>query len=52
VLVPFLLEGVAGNSAMNLDDMIHPNAAGYQKVVDNIFSSVEEAVKLTRIQMH
>lgn len=47
-LVPFLLEGVAGNPSLNLDDMIHPNAAGYQKVVDTIYPAVEEAVKLRR----
>src|SRR5260370_15794113 len=29
-LVPYLLEGVAGNSALNLPDGIHPNAAGQQ----------------------
>ncbi|PYI96834.1 MAG: arylesterase, partial [Verrucomicrobia bacterium] len=31
-LVPYLLEGVAGNPALNLPDGIHPNAAG-QKIL-------------------
>lgn len=44
-LVPFLLEGVAGHNALNLPDMIHPNAAGYQKVVENIYPHVEKSVR-------
>ena len=31
-LVPFLLEGVAGNPAMNLSDGIHPNRKGHERI--------------------
>ena len=29
-LVPYLLDGVAGNPELNLPDRIHPNAAGHK----------------------
>jgi len=31
-LVPFILEGVAGDPALNQSDGIHPNARGHQKI--------------------
>jgi acyl-CoA thioesterase-1 len=34
-LIPFFLEGVAGNPQFNQADMIHPNAKGYQIIVEN-----------------
>lgn len=37
-LVPFLLAGVVGNSAMLLPDMVHPNAAGAQAIAANIWT--------------
>jgi acyl-CoA thioesterase-1 len=33
-LVPFFLDGVALNQSLNIDDGIHPNRAGYEKIVD------------------
>jgi acyl-CoA thioesterase I len=36
-LVPFLLNGVVGNSALLLPDMVHPNAAGAQAIAENIW---------------
>ncbi|HWP99101.1 MAG TPA: arylesterase [Vicinamibacterales bacterium] len=36
-LVPFLLEGVAGDPAFNQEDGIHPNAAGAARVADNVW---------------
>ncbi|MEW6684098.1 MAG: arylesterase [Nitrospirota bacterium] len=36
-LIPFFLEGVAANSALNQSDGIHPNAEGYQVIVDHIW---------------
>lgn len=33
-LVPFFLEGVALRSSLNTSDGIHPNKAGYEKIVD------------------
>lgn len=36
-LIPFLLEGVGGNPAMNLPDRIHPNPAGHQKIAETVY---------------
>lgn len=36
VLIPFFLEGVAGEPRLNLPDGIHPTAEGYRIVVDNL----------------
>jgi acyl-CoA thioesterase-1 len=33
-LIPFFLEGVAGNPKYTIDDLIHPNAEGYVLVTD------------------
>jgi acyl-CoA thioesterase-1 len=40
-LVPYLLAGVAGNPELNLPDNIHPNAAGYRMVVENVWRVLE-----------
>lgn len=37
VLIPFLLDGVAANPALNQGDGIHPNAEGYRVIVDRIW---------------
>jgi len=37
-LIPFLLEGVAGDPALNLPDGIHPDAAGHRIVADNVWA--------------
>jgi acyl-CoA thioesterase-1 len=36
-LVPFLLDGVAANPALNLPDGIHPNAAGHRVIADRLW---------------
>ena len=36
-LIPFFLEGVGGNPALNQDDGIHPTAEGYTIVVGNVW---------------
>lgn len=36
-LVPFLLEGVAGDEKLNLADRIHPNEAGHKVMADLLF---------------
>jgi acyl-CoA thioesterase I len=33
-LVPFMLEGVAGDPQLNLPDGIHPNAEGQRRVAE------------------
>lgn len=40
-LIPFLLDGVAGDPALNLQDGIHPNAEGQQIVADNVWQVLE-----------
>lgn len=41
-LIPFLLEGVAGNKDLNLDDKIHPNEKGYKIVAKNVFKFLKD----------
>jgi len=36
-LVPFLLEGVGGKPELNQPDLIHPTAAGQQRVAENVW---------------
>jgi acyl-CoA thioesterase-1 len=36
-LVPFLLDGVAADPALNQADGIHPNAAGHQAIADRLW---------------
>ena len=40
-LVPYLLAGVAGNPSLNLDDGIHPNAAGQKILAENVWRVLE-----------
>ena len=40
-LIPFLLEGVAGDSELNLADGIHPNAEGHEIVAQNVWKVLE-----------
>ena len=47
-LLPFLLDGVAGDPALNQSDGIHPNAEGARKVADNLWPLVEQAVRASR----
>lgn len=40
-LLPFLLEGVAGDPALNQPDGIHPNAAGARRMADLVWRALE-----------
>jgi acyl-CoA thioesterase I len=40
-LIPFFLEGVGGNAALNQDDGIHPTVDGYEVVVKNIWKVLQ-----------
>lgn len=40
-LIPFLLEGVAGQPALNQADGIHPNAEGARRVADIVWQALE-----------
>lgn len=44
-LVPFLLEGVAGNDALNQRDHMHPNAQGAQVVADNVWAVLKPTLQ-------
>ena len=44
-LIPFLLEGVAGDPKLNQQDGIHPTAEGYKIVTDNVWSVLEDVVE-------
>lgn len=48
LLVPFLLEGVAANPALNQDDGLHPTAAGYRAVTELILPRVLDAIARVR----
>lgn len=43
-LIPFLLDGVAGNPDLNLPDGIHPTAEGQKIVRDNVWSVLKESL--------
>jgi acyl-CoA thioesterase-1 len=44
-LVPFLLAGVFGNFDLNQPDMIHPNAAGAQRIANTVWPFLEPMVR-------
>lgn len=49
LLVPFLLDGVAGIPDLNQGDGIHPNEAGSRRVADNVWRTLApELERLTR----
>jgi len=43
-LIPFLLDGVAGDPSLNLADAKHPNAKGQYIVRDNVWEVLEEVL--------
>lgn len=45
VLLPFLLEGVAGVETLNQADGIHPNQEGARRVADLVWQAVEPLVR-------
>ncbi|MEZ4640808.1 MAG: hypothetical protein R2873_29650 [Caldilineaceae bacterium] len=45
ILIPFFLEGVGGDPALNQPDFVHPTAAGYEVVVETIYPYVVEALE-------
>ena len=44
-LVPFFLEGVTGNPNFNLPDKLHPNAAGYRVIADNVWPVIKKLLE-------
>jgi len=47
-LIPFFLDGVAAVPSLNSGDGIHPNSAGYEVLVRNIFPYVTDAIESWR----
>ncbi len=47
-LVPFFLQGVAGESSLNQKDGIHPTAEGYRIITEKIYPYVFQAIKRYR----
>jgi acyl-CoA thioesterase-1 len=43
--IPFLLEGVAGDPALNQRDGIHPNVAGARRIEQLVWAAIEPIVK-------
>ena len=41
VLIPFLLDGVAGERSLNLPDGIHPTAEGQEVLAENVWRVIE-----------
>jgi acyl-CoA thioesterase I len=46
-LVPYLLEGVIADPALNLPDRFHPNAAGHKILVENVWRVLEPIIRET-----
>lgn len=45
ILIPFLLEGVGGDPALNMPDGIHPNAEGHVIVAENVMKVIKPLLK-------
>ncbi|UFS70030.1 arylesterase [Geomonas sp. RF6] len=50
ILVPFFLEGVAGQVALNQGDRIHPLPQGYRVVTDTVYPYVAQAIKRAKVE--
>ncbi len=50
ILMPFFLEGVAGDRTLNQPDFIHPTGAGYAVVVENLLPYVEQALQQAQVR--
>ncbi|MDX1629126.1 MAG: arylesterase [Fulvivirga sp.] len=44
LLIPFLLDGVAGDEELNLPDGIHPNVEGHKIVADNVLTALKRII--------
>jgi len=44
-LIPYLLEGVGGNSELNQPDLVHPNAAGQRILAENVWRVLEPILR-------
>jgi acyl-CoA thioesterase I len=44
-LLPFLLDGVAGDAALNIDDGIHPNVEGHRIIAARVWDVLEPVLR-------
>jgi acyl-CoA thioesterase-1 len=50
--IPFFLEGVAGDPALNQWDRVHPNAAGQRVLAENVWRVLEPLLGQTAVAHH
>jgi len=51
-LVPYLLQGVAGDPSLNLPDGIHPNATGQKILAENVWRVLEPIAREASNESH
>src|SRR5437899_9381211 len=51
-LIPYLLQGVAGDPSLNLPDGIHPNAAGQKILAENVWRVLEPIAREASNESH
>src|SRR5438552_6977952 len=51
-LVPYLLQGVAGDPSLNLPDGIHPNGAGQEILAENVWRVLEPIAREASSESH
>lgn len=51
-LIPFFLEGVAGDPELNQWDRVHPNAAGHRVLAENVWRVLEHLMQKTTARVH
>ncbi|WP_373075659.1 arylesterase [Zeaxanthinibacter enoshimensis] len=49
ILIPFLLQGVAGNSRLNQEDGIHPTEEGHKIMAKTVWPFLQEAITETQM---
>ena len=47
ILIPYFLEGVGGNPALNQWDRVHPNAAGQRVLAENVWRVLQPLLRQT-----
>ena len=45
VLIPFLLDGVAANAALNQEDGIHPSHAGHARIAETVWQALRPVLQ-------
>lgn len=45
VLVPFILDGIAGDPALNQPDGIHPTAEGHRRIAETLWETLEPLLR-------